>query len=345
MDDALYGIRNKRGDWKPAKLSEYPPVFVWPARPIAFLRWLFGYPGYLFPWNVGYAAISFLVWRYGLPSMEAMKSFSVGWIAGLFAENVLLTILFFGAFHLRLYVQRAQGTSFKYNGKWPATSNTAFLFKSQTIDNLIWTFLSGVPIWTAYEVVTLWLYAHHYIPSVSIEAHPIYCGIILLLIPVFRDFHFYLIHRLIHSHALYHTIHKLHHNNVNPGPWSGLSMHPVEHLLYFSVVAIHWIVPSNPLHAIFNLTHAGLAPAPGHAGFEKVVVGDNHAIDTHSYEHYLHHKFFECNYADGVIPLDKWFGTFHDGSADAEQRMNKRFMDRAAEQTRKRDGRKAATTT
>ena len=27
MDDALYGTRDKRGDWKPLKLIQYPPVF------------------------------------------------------------------------------------------------------------------------------------------------------------------------------------------------------------------------------------------------------------------------------------------------------------------------------
>jgi sterol desaturase/sphingolipid hydroxylase (fatty acid hydroxylase superfamily) len=344
MDDALYGIRNKRGDWKPKKLSEYPPVFVWPARPVAFLKWVFGYPGYLFPWNVIYAAISFLIWRYGLPQMATMKSFSIGWIAFLYVENALLVLLFFGAFHVRLYVQKAQGTSFKYNGKWPSSNNSAFLFGNQTVDNLIWTFASAVPIWTAYEILTLWLYANGYIPSVSISAHPVYCAVLLLFIPIFRDVHFYLVHRLIHSHALYHAVHKLHHNNVNPGPWSGLAMHPVEHLLYFSVVAIHWIVPSSPLHAIFNLTHAALAPAPGHAGFEKVVIAEQASIDTHSYEHYLHHKFFECNYADGVIPLDKWFGTFHDGSSEAEERMNRRFMERAARQQERRAMRKGLTT-
>ena len=31
----------------------------------------------------------------------------------------------------------------------------------------------------------------------------------------------------------------------------------------------------------------------------------NATFDTHSYAHYLHHKYFECNYADGAIPLDR----------------------------------------
>jgi sterol desaturase/sphingolipid hydroxylase (fatty acid hydroxylase superfamily) len=59
------------------------------------------------------------------------------------------------------------------------------------------------------------------------------------------------------------------------------------------------------------------------------------------YEHYLHHKFFECNYADGAIPIDKWFGTFHDGSKEAEIRMNKRYMDRAKTQRERRDAKAA----
>src|SRR4029079_19427217 len=49
----------------------------------------------------------------------------------------------------------------------------------------------------------------------------------------------------------------------------------------------------------FNLVHLGLAPAPGHAGFDKVVVGEGRAVDTHCYAHYLHHKYFECNTISG----------------------------------------------
>ena len=34
----------------------------------------------------------------------------------------------------------------------------------------------------------------------------------------------------------------------------------------------------------------------------------------------MHHKYFECNYADGAIPLDKLFGTFHNGSEEAQKK-------------------------
>ena len=62
-------------------------------------------------------------------------------------------------------------------------------------------------------------------------------------------------------------------------------------------------------------------------GFEKIQIGKI-GINTHTQAHYLHHKFFECNYADGAVPLDKYFGTFHDGSEEAQERMIKRYNER-----------------
>jgi len=177
-------------------------------------------------------------------------------------------------------------------------------------------------------VLSLWAMANGYIPNVSWQDYPIYCALVMLAIPIFREAHFYLIHRLIHWPPLYRTVHHLHHKNVNPGPWSGLSMHPVEHLLYFSGVLIHWIVPSNPLHVIFHLQHLAFAPAQGHSGFERVVLNRDAALKTHDYFHYLHHKYFECNYGAELVPLDQWFGTFHDGSKEAEEAMNRRMMTR-----------------
>ena len=49
-------------------------------------------------------------------------------------------------------------------------------------------------------------------------------------------------------------------------------MHPVEHVIYFSTVLIYWVVPSHPIHALFTLLFVALMPAPGHAGFDQLVV-------------------------------------------------------------------------
>jgi sterol desaturase/sphingolipid hydroxylase (fatty acid hydroxylase superfamily) len=326
---ASMGGRDRRGDWTPPEGVKLPPLFVWPPQPAKLGRWLFGYPSFFLPWNVFYAAISFLTWQYLTPSLERMQHLEVGWIAFILARNLVIICLVCGAWHLRLYVQKAQGTDYKYTSKWLAQNNPTFLFGNQVLDNIFWTLASAVPVWTAFEVLTDWAFANHYIPYVSWAAHPVWCVVLMCLIPIWRDFHFYLIHRLIHWPPLYRSVHYLHHNNVNVGPWSGMSMHPVEHVLYFSAVLIHWIVPSHPLHAMFTLQHLAFAPAQGHAGFARVVLPGGKIVNTGDFHHYLHHKYIECNYGgDGTVPFDVWFGTYNDGTAESVEKMNRRVLGR-----------------
>ena len=47
---------------------------------------------------------------------------------------------------------------------------------------------------------------------------------------------------------LYRHVHSFHHKSYNPGPWSSLSMHPVEHCFYFSLTFIILAMPVHPLH-------------------------------------------------------------------------------------------------
>ena len=169
VDDSLYGRRDKRGNWRPLAAITYPPVFVWPARPLAFLKWL---PEYLLPWNLLYALIAVLFWLYLSPPLEAVAQLDVGAIAFIFARNVALVLLFFGAWHLRLYIRKDAGHRLQVQCEVAGPRQPVFLFGSQTVDNMIWTFASGLPIWTAYEVLTLWAFGNGYIPYVSFSEHP-----------------------------------------------------------------------------------------------------------------------------------------------------------------------------
>lgn len=319
--------RKRATDYKPEHFAP-PPLFRWPWDPTSFVKWVFGFPGYILPWNALWFAISLAVWVVATPAQDTVRSFAPGWIAFILIRNALLLTAVVGAWHLRLYVQQAQGTDYKYNGRWLAKDNKSFLFQDQLKDNLFWTFASAVPIWTAYEAVTLWAQANGYVPTVSWASHPVYCTAVLLLIPVWREAHFYCVHRLIHYPALYRTVHRLHHANVNPGPWSGLAMHPIEHVLYFSGVLIHWLVPSHPFHAIFHLQHLAYSPSLGHNGFDKVKLGGGLEMSSDHYLHYLHHKYFEVNYGDGLVPFDRIFGTYHDGTPEAEDALKRRRLER-----------------
>ena len=161
---------------------------------------------------------------------------------------------------------------------------------------------------------------------------------LLAAVGLMREVHFYWVHRLIHWKPLYKAAHYLHHKNVNIGPWSGLAMHPIEHLLYFTGVFLHWIIPSHPLHAMMHLVHAGLSPAAGHSGFDEVELkAGKTVLPNHNLFHYLHHRYFECNYGgDGSVPIDRWFGSFHDGSQKAHTRMRARTHSRMRSRTQAR---------
>jgi sterol desaturase/sphingolipid hydroxylase (fatty acid hydroxylase superfamily) len=333
MDDLQFGTRNKRGDWTPKDPVNPAPVFIFPPQPLQFLKWL---PHYFVPWNVVFMASALAFWLWLTPDIETMKTLAPGWIVYILARNMIAVFLFFGAIELRLYIRRRQGNQFKYNAKWPSESpSTVFVFSSQNIDNMLRTFASGVPIWTAYEVMILWAFSNGWGPWTTFGDNPAWLICFGLVIPIIHEFHFYCIHRLIHVPVLYRWVHTVHHNSVNPSPWSSLSMHPVEHLLYFSGSLIHLIVPSHPLLALYHLHITGFGAVVGHVGFDKVVVGDDGAIDTHAYAHYLHHKYFEVNYADGAIPLDKWFGTWHDGTKAGDALMNARMAKKSEHLNRK----------
>ena len=328
MDDLKFGTRNKRGDWTPNEPLVHAPLFAFPPRPLALLKWL---PHYFLPWNLLWLASAVAWWVWIVPEKSVMVSLHWGWVLWLFAVNAVAVFLFYGAMELHLYIRRAQGNRFKYNAKFPADHKSgAFMFQSQTIDSLIWGFGSGVPIWTAWEVLALWAWANDIGPWVGLSEHPVYLFCLWLVLPVIHEFHFFLIHRLIHTPFLYKWVHSVHHNSVNPSPWSSLSMHPVEHLLYFATVAYHFILPSHPLLVIYQLHFAGFGAVVGHIGFDKIEVTEDKGVDSHAFTHYLHHKYFEVNYGDGLIPLDKWFGTWHDGSKAGDERMNARYAARKA---------------
>ncbi len=319
-------IGSGQGDAPPATPIRAAPVFVWPPQPAALFRFLFGLPGYFLPLNILYMGLAILTWFAFTPDLARMATFQWDWVAIVYGRNLGLTFLVYGGLHLRFYILKAQGTRYMLNRREPLATNRRFLFGSQVRENMFWTAFSGVGIWTAYEVVTLWAFANGYIPMLDWEQHPIYFVLLFCAIPMIRDAHFYFIHRLLHCGFLYRRFHALHHKNTDIGPWSGMSMHPVEHVLYFSGILIHWVLLSHPLHAIFHVQQTGLAPALGHVGFHKLLTKRENVYGIgQRYFHFLHHRYFECNYGgDGTVPLDKWFGSWHDGTPESHELMRSR---------------------
>lgn len=308
--------RDKRGEWRSGRPVYLEPFFDFPLKFKKMLKSLFSFPGFFMPWFAIYMIVIGISYAFFTPEFSRMSTFEMGWMSEILLRNAVIVTFWNSAFHLWLYKYKMQGRKAKYNGKWMSTNNPIFLFKDQVYDNVFWSYV-GVLFWSAYECGLWWAYSNNLLPYISFETNPVWFIVAMMLVPFWRNFHFYWVHRLIHWKPLYDTVHYLHHKNVNVGPWSGMAMHPVEHLLYFSCMLIHLVVPSHPLHMMFNGFQTGLGPAVSHTGFDEIVFGDDTALENDRYMHYLHHRYHNVNFGEYGVPLDKWFGSFHDGSPEA----------------------------
>ena len=281
----------------------------------------------LWPYGLFYIGLSVVIWNYFTPSLARMQRFEIGWVAEIYVRNLVMVAVWVSAIHFLLYVRRAQGMRFKYDGQWLSTRARRFLWRNQAWDNAFWSLASAPVLWTFWEALLYWCYANDYIPHVR-WSDGVGWVVYLVVMTVFSFWlvagYFYVTHRFLHTRPLYRWAHYLHHKNVNTGPWSGLSMHPIEHLLYFSTPVFFLFIPANPFIIIVTQIFTGLAPSLGHSNFDRIVVTGDRTLPAGDYFHDLHHKYFECNYGTPVVPVDAWVGTWHDGSPEAHERMRAR---------------------
>ena len=242
----------------------------------------------------------------------------------MYVRNLILMTLVAGGLHLYFYTFTKQGQKLRYDPRPLMKNGKQFTLGGQIRDNMFWTLASGVTIWTIYEALLFWAMANGYAPVITFASNPIWFVALFFLIPVWESFYFYWIHRLLHVPFLYKHVHALHHRNINVGPWSGLSMHPAEHIIFLGSVLIHFIVPANPVHILYHLQYYALTAATTHTGFEGLLIKDKNRLALGTFHHQMHHRYFECNYGSLEIPWDKLFGSFHDGTEAANERIKDR---------------------
>ncbi|MGI9483618.1 MAG: sterol desaturase family protein [Hyphomicrobiales bacterium] len=298
---------------RPPVPIQVSPFFSWPLNPARMFSWLKD-RWFTIAENSILVVVAYVSWRWFQPTLAEAKPFSFGWIAELYVRNLALLLIVAGGLHLYFYVWKHQKQRLKYDGRELAKDSKAFTFKSQVLDNMFWSMGSGVAFWTAYEALMFWAMANGYAPVLAWGNNPVWFVVLFLLTPVWISFHFYWIHRFLHWPPIYKRVHALHHRNTNVGPWSGLSMHPVEHLLFFSSVLIHFLIAAHPIHILFHMQHQALTAATSHTGFEGLLVQDKNRLALGTFHHQMHHRYFECNYGNLEMPWDNWFGSFHDGT-------------------------------
>eukprot|EP00039_Didymoeca_costata_P023340 m.6765 g.6765 ORF g.6765 m.6765 type:complete len:469 (-) comp3580_c0_seq1:124-1530(-) len=222
------------------------------------------------------------------------------WLLYRFCVNLFVTFSYFGFWSLSLY--KWSWATRKFNPDNNPTAGRMF--------HNVWYSIMGVVQWTFIEAMFLFAYANsrlEYKQDSELfhgDMRTVYFIGWCLFIPLWRDFHFYFAHRFLHLRGLYKYVHSLHHRNNDIEPFSGLCMHPIEHLYYFSCFAPSLISGLSPFILMWNGIHLLISPAASHSGWEDHFQSDQF--------HYLHHAKFECNYGTSGPPMDKMFGTFRD---------------------------------
>ena len=317
----MVDVTRRFENYRPPETVEPPPLFRLPLRPLVIARWFV--TEFIYPWGLFFVALAYITWNFLTPEYSRMATLDPEWVGLLWLRNAGLLLLVAGALHWRLHIRKAQEKEFKYDKRWLAKNTRRFLFNDQTKDNMFWSLVSGVTIWTAWEAATLWAYASGTVGSTTWSASPVYLSAMLTVSFFWSTVHFEIAHRPLHWRLIYRYAHALHHKNVNTGPWSGISMHPLEHLLYFSVYLLWWVIPVDPIVITVTGFFQALSPAISHCGFQKIRIG-RVLLPAGTHFHTLHHQLFDVNYGHQLTPTDKLFGTWHDGTDAAYERFSRR---------------------
>ncbi len=318
----------ERKEWnhEPTLPIAVSPLWQWPPKPLMALKW-YADGWFFLTINMAILGLACASYLWASPSLDQTLTFDFSWVLMIFARNFILLLCVAGGLHLWFYTYAKQGTDKKYDPRPYPRNGRMFSFDAQIKDNMFWSLASGVTIWSGLEVLLWWALANGYAPTTSFSATPIWFIAFFLLIPVWESFYFYWIHRLLHTN-LFYRFHALHHRNTDIGPWSGLSMHPVEHLFYFGTVIIHFVLPTHPVHLIFHLMFYALLAVTSHTGFEGLWFRNIKRVSLGTFHHQIHHRYFEVNYGNLDVPWDKLFGSFHDGTPDGKRRMKERLKTR-----------------
>lgn len=269
--------------------------------------------------------IALASWKFLTPSLEQTATFQIGWIAIIYAKNFALMLIIAGGLHLYLYHWHAQTTQLKFDRSMANKNSSRFTFGNQLRDNMFWSLASGVTIWTGFETLLLWAHANGYGTLLFWPDNPVLFLALFILIPLWNSLWFFCIHRLLHWPPLYRLFHHVHHRNISVGPWSGNSMHPVEHLIWLAGALIYLPIVCHPVHFIFSQQLTILGAITSHSGYEGLIIGGKKRLRLGDFFHQLHHRFYDCNYGTAELGgLDKLHGSYHDGQTPPEQMLKKR---------------------
>ncbi len=274
-----------------------------------------------------------VTWAWSTPSLDEARIWSLDWVGAIWLRNVAVLLVTAGLPHLWLYRWRRQGDDLRYDARPLGRGKRLFLFRDQVKDNILLTMVPAPVIAAGWESLWWWAAANGHAPHLGFADHMWWSILLIFLIPVWSVGYFSVGHWLLHRGPLYRYVHSWHHRNVNVGPWSGLSMHPVEHVVLYGDVLLFFVLPAHPVFLLYVIMQHHVGAPLGHTGYHGIRLterfGGRLTLPIGDFFHQLHHRFIECNYGGEESPLDGWLDSFHDGTpeggkhiAERRQRLN-----------------------
>jgi len=197
----------------------------------------------------------------------------------------------------------------------------------------IWYSMQSTLVFTAITIVLLFTPIRQYtMIYTGIQDFPVwYIGVSLVLSLIVHDTYFYWMHRLLHHKKLFKHTHLVHHQSVNPSPWTSYSFHFLEAIAEGGVlVVITMLMPMHPLTILLFTVTGFMINVYGHLGYELAPKGFRNTwafeVLNTSVHHNLHHKKFRGNYGLYFRVWDRVMGTEHpDYVKEYDQLQERRF--------------------
>lgn len=238
----------------------------------------------------------------------------LGFMAGAVLVGVGLYLVMATILYLRYYVQRrGQARAWKCQpDRFPTSAMTRYDFRCGLFNLTAGSLLSG---FLSYLIASGRFPGGAYlqlgdgplaIPRAILSGLLYFLGMDLLL---------YTAHRLYHRPALFRAIHRHHHRNTTPTPFTTFSMHPVEFLTYESLSVVPLLfLPVYAPAAIGVLLYSHFTALVQHSGIHlRVPLW----LAPASLFHDDHHRHFHVNYGQNLLLWDRLFGTL--------RRKNRRY--------------------
>ena len=143
-----------------------------------------------------------------------------------------------------------------------------------------------------------------------------YLVISTIALIILHDGYFYWAHRFLHRPRVFKKAHRLHHQSINPTPFTSYAFNVGEAVANAGFLPLVLLfMPLHPLAIFIFTNHMMLRNAMGHSGYE-LFPANRHGRPMFDWmttvtHHDIHHARFTSNYGLYFTWWDRWMGTEH----------------------------------